>query len=120
MNEKSIYSWFKVADSIEEMQFPLSNIIETEINGKHICIINNENVLRACAAKCPHASGRLSEGYVDALGNIVCPIHRYKFSLENGRNSSGEGYFLKTFPVEERHDGIYVGIQPSVFSSWLK
>jgi 3-phenylpropionate/trans-cinnamate dioxygenase ferredoxin subunit len=67
--------------------------------------------LKACAAKCPHAGARMAEGYIDALGNIVCPLHRYKFSLSGGRNVSGEGYFLKTYAVEERADGIYVGIE---------
>ena len=47
---------------------------------------------------------------MDALGNIVCPLHRYKFSIKNGRNTSGEGYFLKTFAIEVREDGIFVGI----------
>ena len=76
--------------------------------------------LYACAAKCPHAGGTLAEGYTDVLGNIVCPVHRYKFSLQNGRNSSGEGYYLKTWPVEKREDGIYIGIEQQGLFSWLK
>jgi 3-phenylpropionate/trans-cinnamate dioxygenase ferredoxin subunit len=31
-----------------------------------------------------------------------------KFDLKNGRNTSGEGYFLKTFPVEVRENGVFV------------
>ena len=69
----------------------------------------------ACAYACPHAGGILSEGYIDALGNVVCPIHRYKFSLQNGRNVSGEGYYLTTLPVEVREDGIFAGIEQKGF-----
>jgi 3-phenylpropionate/trans-cinnamate dioxygenase ferredoxin subunit len=57
--------------------------------------------------------GNAREGYIDALGNVVCPLHRYKFDLKNGRNISGEGYYLKNWPVEIREDGVYVGIEES-------
>jgi 3-phenylpropionate/trans-cinnamate dioxygenase ferredoxin subunit len=61
----------------------------------------------------------MSNGFIDPLGNIVCPLHRYKFSMETGRNTSGEGYFLKTYPIELREDGIYAGIEESSpFSFW--
>ncbi len=28
-------------------------------------------------------------------GNIVCPVHRYGFNLENGRDIAGEGLLFK-------------------------
>ncbi len=31
--------------------------------------------------------------------------------MQNGRNVSGEGYYLKHWPVEAREDGIYVGME---------
>ncbi len=76
--------------------------------------------LYACTATCPHAGGILGEGYVDVLGNIVCPIHRYKFSLRNGQNTSGEGYYLKTYPVEMRLEGIFVGFAEKNLFNWFK
>ena len=65
----------------------------------------------AFAYKCPHAGGYFVNGYLDALGNVVCPVHRYKFCPANGRNVSGEGYYLKHWPVEIRADGVYVGLE---------
>lgn len=114
MNNKE-YKWHKVADNIDELSFSEAGLAELEVNGKKICINLYKENLYACNAKCPHASGRLADGYIDALGNIVCPIHRYKFNLQNGRNTSGEGYYLKTYPVEKREDGIYVGIEKKSF-----
>jgi len=92
--------------------------ISIEAGGKKMCLAKFEGNLFACAHKCPHAGGLMEEGWVDATGNIVCPLHRYKFSLEKGRNVSGEGYFLKTYPIEERPDGIYVGIETGGFFNW--
>jgi nitrite reductase/ring-hydroxylating ferredoxin subunit len=109
------YTWHKIADSAAEINFGDHNLAAVEVNGKNICIARNGEKLQACSNKCPHASGTMSEGFMDAVGNIVCFNHRYKFSLENGRNTSGEGYHLKIYPIVEKEDGIYVGIE----KSWL-
>ncbi len=84
---------------------------EVIIAGKKICITKWRDKWYGCATRCPHAGGALIGGYIDALGNIVCPVHHYRFSLASGRNTSGEGYFLKTYKVENREDGWYIGIE---------
>ena len=111
MNQSKQYTWHKIADSKEILSFSENGMMEVKAGGKNICLVKNKESLFACASKCPHAGGHLADGYIDALGNIVCPMHRYKFSLQNGRNTSGEGYFLKHYPVETREDGIFVGIE---------
>ncbi|MBP9097465.1 MAG: Rieske 2Fe-2S domain-containing protein [Ferruginibacter sp.] len=101
-------NWHKIAESLAEMNFSTEGIATVELENKKLCIILFREALYACNSKCPHAGGNLAGGYIDTLGNIVCPLHRYKFNLQNGRNSSGEGYFLKTYPVEKRADGIFI------------
>ncbi|MEP6674911.1 MAG: Rieske 2Fe-2S domain-containing protein [Ferruginibacter sp.] len=113
------YTWHKIADAVNEINFNSNGLAEIEINGKTICIAKHDDELQACTHKCPHAGGRLAEGYLDALGNIVCPLHRYKFNLQNGRNISGEGYYLKIFPLDLRPDGIFVGLEEKGLFSWL-
>jgi len=105
------YKWHKIADSIEEIPFSANGLAELEVSGKKICLALHNNTLHACTHKCPHAGGTLAEGYLDASGNIVCPLHRYKFNMQNGRNISGEGFFLKIYAVELRPDGIYIGME---------
>ena len=109
------YQWFKIADSQNEFDFSSNNMFVTEARGKKITLIKYKDGFMACAYACPHAGGILSNGHIDALGNMVCPIHRYKFSLQNGRNTSGEGYYLTTYPVEVREDGIFAGIEQKGF-----
>ena len=108
MTEKKL-SWHKVAEHINELDFAANNIAVTEIDGKKICIARFNETAFAFAYKCPHAGGFLADGYIDALGNVVCPLHRYKYSLQTGLNVSGEGYYLKHWPVETREDGVFVG-----------
>jgi nitrite reductase/ring-hydroxylating ferredoxin subunit len=114
------YSWHKIANSVDELIFNKNNLLETEVDGKTICIARSKGLLYACAQKCPHAGGYLEEGLIDVAGNIVCPLHRYKFNLQNGRNTSGEGYYLKIYPIEARQDGIFVGITDTSLFGWLK
>ena len=41
--------------------------------------------------------------------------------MKNGRDINGEGYTLKTYPVELKPDGIYFGLEESggFFSKWF-
>lgn len=114
------YKWHKVADELGEIDFSPEGLATVEAGGKKICIARYKESLFGCASKCPHAGGAMAGGYIDAIGNVVCPLHRYKFSLENGRNTSGEGYYLKTYPVELRNNGVFVGIEESGMFGWLK
>jgi nitrite reductase/ring-hydroxylating ferredoxin subunit len=119
MSEKQ-YSWHKIADSLAAIDFNANGLAECKVADKNICLSRQSETVHACAAKCPHAGGKMADGYLDALGNIVCPLHRYKFSLKNGRNVSGEGYFLKNYPVEIRDEGVFVGFEQNKFLNWLK
>ena len=107
------YTWHKVADHINEIIFSENQIAVADLNGKNICIGKFQNEVFAFAYKCPHAGGILADGHIDITGNIVCPIHRYKYNIQNGRNVSGEGYYLNHWPVEIRQDGVYIGIEES-------
>ena len=108
-------AWHKIAKSLAEINFLENGLTEMEINGKKICMGKHNNQIFACTQKCPHAGGTLSDGYIDAVGNLVCPLHRYKFNPKNGRNVSGEGYFLKTFLIEEREDGVFIYLEEPAF-----
>jgi 3-phenylpropionate/trans-cinnamate dioxygenase ferredoxin subunit len=105
--------WYKIAGHINELEFSDNNIAIAEVNGKKICIGKFQERVFAFTYKCPHAGGILADGYIDALGNVVCPLHRYKYDMKNGRNTSGEGYYLKNWPVEIRGDEVFVGMEES-------
>ena len=104
-------AWHKIADHINELDFSDNHIAVAEVKGKKICVGQFQERVFAFAFKCPHAGGILADGYIDALGNVVCPLHRYKFSMANGRNVTGEGYYLKHWPVECREAGVFVEME---------
>jgi len=120
MAERSkTYKWHKLAESQEELPWQDNGLCEVTVAGKKVCLARSAEKPKACAVKCPHAGGRMADGYIDPAGNIVCPLHRYRFSLENGRNVSGEGYYLRTYPVEIREDGIYIGTEEGGLFGWF-
>lgn len=105
------YQWTKIAESIHEITFAPNNIAQIIIDEKKICLIRTSEGLRACISKCPHAGGELSNGFLDKNGNIVCPVHGYRFNCNNGRDTTGEGYFLKIYKVVENPEGIFIGLE---------
>ncbi len=113
------YNWFKIADSMNELAWQNNLMCVVDVNDKKISLAKFNGQVFAFAYKCPHAGGIMAEGFVDAVGNAVCPLHRYKFSLQNGRNVSGEGYYLKTYPVELRENEVYIGFEEKGFLNWL-
>ncbi len=112
--------WHKFASDENEIVFGQNGIAVIDVEGKKICLARHDNEFFAFAFKCPHAGGIMADGFIDALGNVVCPLHRYKFSIKNGRNTSGEGFYLKTWSIQNRPDGLYIGMEEGGFFSWLK
>jgi 3-phenylpropionate/trans-cinnamate dioxygenase ferredoxin subunit len=107
---------FKIAESIKDFHWQTNNMTVIEADGKKITVALFKEQLYAFAYKCPHAGGVMAEGFIDSLGNAVCPLHRYKFSLKNGRNATGEDY-LKTYPIEINDDGVFVVFEEK--KSWF-
>jgi nitrite reductase/ring-hydroxylating ferredoxin subunit len=108
-----IYTWHKANDLLFST-FATEKLTEVILsNGKKIGLLKKDNSLLAFAATCPHSGAPLCEGWLDARKQIVCPLHKYRFDPANGRNTSGEGYKLMTYPVEVRDDEVFVGIVES-------
>ena len=87
-----------------------NKLTEITVAQKRIGLLKRNGSVYAFTALCPHASAPLCTGWVDPLGRIVCPEHKYRFDPANGRNTTGEGYKLFTYPTELRNDEIFVGI----------
>lgn len=104
-----LYNWHKV-EEYDADGLPVNKLTEVVTGGKRIGLLKRSGTIMAFTAACPHAGAPLCEGWIDPLGRIVCPDHKYRFDPANGRNTSGEGYKLFTYPVEIRDGGIFVGI----------
>lgn len=102
--------WKKIAEHPNELGFGTNHIAVVEVNGKKICVGKHHDRFFGFAYKCPHAGAPMINGFIDPLGNVVCPLHRYKFSMKSGYNVTGEGFHLKTWPVDWQEDGVYINM----------
>ncbi|PZF73181.1 Rieske (2Fe-2S) protein [Taibaiella soli] len=109
-----MYEWYLIKDAYANLEN--GKITEITVADKNIALLKKGDQFYAFAATCPHASARFCDGWLDAQGRVVCPEHKYRFDPANGRNTSGEGYKLKTYPIEIRDNEIFVGLlqQPTL------
>ena len=96
-------TWHTLPHSLPHL--PTNQIIACMAGDKPISILLLNGKLFAFAANCPHAGAPLCEGYVDAKGSIVCPLHFYKFDPKTGRSAGEDGYKLSTYPTQINEDG---------------
>ena len=115
--EEKPWIWHKISESEEELGWQDNGMCLVTAGDRKLTLARHNGGLYAFAWKCPHASGIMADGHINALGQVTCPLHRYRFDMRTGRNTSGEGYFLKTYSVEKRDDGVYIGWEEK--NSWF-
>lgn len=103
--------WFLLTEHPHNLPWKQQPIFSFTFNERSVCLAQFEGKIFAFQSRCPHAGAALKDGYIDAKGNIVCPLHHYKFCLSNGRNCTGQGYDMRTYPLEMRPDGLYIGLR---------
>lgn len=103
--------WYKIDIQIPEDDF----IREVEVAGKKLCLVGHLGKLHLLHNSCPHAGGIMSDGWCKN-GQIVCPIHRYSYNLEDGRGAEGQGDYLHVYPLKQETDGVYAGFPQSLLS----
>lgn len=100
--------WHKIDKPIPDGEF----VMQVNLGGKKLCLIRHQQKIFSVQNNCPHAGGILSGGWCKN-GFLVCPIHRWEYSLQTGRGAEGQGDYIDTYPVDARADGIYIGIKES-------
>lgn len=105
--------WYKIEDKYLNNEQSIQKI---KVNGNSVCVVKTDDRIFACASKCPHAGADISQGWIDENHQIVCPFHRHKYHLENGRGAAGQGDYIQVYPIESRKDGIYIQLS----ENWLK
>ena len=98
--------WYK---AIEHDELPEGRVRSVTCGHQSVCLTHFEGAYHALDNACPHQGGPLGEGSIEK-GWLRCPWHGWDFHPATGRSPGGFEDMIATFPVEERADGIYVGI----------
>jgi len=114
------YRWFKVYDFNShgrEPQAPFT-VRTIDLDGKEVVLARNDKGYFAVDSKCPHAGYPLGHGKCLPDGSIMCPYHRYCFDLKTGREVTGQGEYVETYPVREDETGIFIGLKRKWWQLW--
>jgi nitrite reductase/ring-hydroxylating ferredoxin subunit len=113
------HHWFKIFEAEQNANdyLPFGTLITFQFKGQNICVTRTPEGFFAFGDKCPHNGASLSKGFCTKKNEIVCPLHRYSFDLSSGKATSGGAFALKTYPVEVRENGVYVGIKAAWWES---
>jgi thiamine pyrophosphate-dependent acetolactate synthase large subunit-like protein/nitrite reductase/ring-hydroxylating ferredoxin subunit len=106
MTEKNrSFEWIKV---LEADELPEGRVKTVTCRHHTVCVTRYEGQYGALDNRCPHQGGPLGEGSIEN-GLLRCPWHGWDYHPISGK-APGYDDGVETFEVEERDDGIYVGL----------
>ncbi|GMR13898.1 MAG: thiamine pyrophosphate-binding protein [Gemmatimonadota bacterium] len=101
-------TWLKVLDPGE---LPEGRVTSVTCAHTTVCMTHFQGRYGAMDNRCPHQGGPLGEGSIEN-GLLRCPWHGWDFDPLTGTPPGGYDDGVRTYPVEQREDGIYVGFEP--------
>jgi nitrite reductase/ring-hydroxylating ferredoxin subunit len=79
------------------------------VEGLPLAILNDGGSFHALLGRCPHAGGPLGRGWIEA-GEVVCPLHQWRFRLDSGRCTTMRGMGVHRFDCEVRDGEVWVAL----------
>jgi len=81
----------------------------TVLDGRSVALTRCGGRLGALENRCPHQGGPVGEGSIEN-GWLRCPWHGYDYDPLTGLPPEGFSDAVPAYDVEERDDGVYVGL----------
>ncbi len=98
--------WIKL---IQPEELPEGRVMTVTAGHTSIALTHFEGRFSALHNRCPHQGGPLGEGSIEQ-GWLRCPWHGWDFHPQTGKPPGGYDDGVRTFPLEQRADGLYVGV----------
>lgn len=99
----------KIFDS-EQEGFELikeQDVRQIFVDGHYYFIGRFQNKFYVGNDRCPHRGAPLSNGKINFLGEIVCPLHAYRFQLKDGCNNENSCPDVKMYTTICDDDGVF-------------
>jgi nitrite reductase/ring-hydroxylating ferredoxin subunit len=78
-----------------------------EAAGLQLAVFRIDDEVVALSGRCPHENGPLGHGWIED-GELVCPLHRWRFRVADGRCTTMLGQSIHRFRSEVRGEQIWV------------
>jgi len=107
--------WYRVAD-VDALQD--GEVRAVQAGTQSIALTCHRGEIGALDNACPHQGGPLGEGSIECNEGdddcwLRCPWHGWDFHPLTGRSPGEHDDGVRTYPVEQRDDGIYVAVMES-------
>jgi pyruvate oxidase len=104
--DDQLLTWHKVAETDD---LPEGRVRTVTVDRRSLALTRSGGRYGALDNHCPHQGGPLGEGTIE--GDVLrCPWHGYDYDPVTGRPPAGFSDAPACFRVEERDDGVYVGL----------
>lgn len=80
-----------------------------DAGGVRLAVFRQGDELIALSGRCPHSGGSLGHGWIEC-GEVVCPLHHWRFRLADGRCTTIRGESVHKFRCEVRDDMLWVEV----------
>ncbi|MFL6062953.1 MAG: thiamine pyrophosphate-binding protein [Marmoricola sp.] len=103
MDEKT---WHRVESSDLPEEGRVGSVV---LDGRPVAVARCGGRFGALENRCPHQGGPVGEGSIEN-GWLRCPWHGYDYDPITGQPPEGFGDAVTAYEVDERDDGLYVGL----------
>lgn len=97
-------------DSVNDL-FPDRVIKRLLLDEEEIGVLRIGNTFFAFQSSCPHRGASLIQAHINGQGEIICPLHQYRFDLKTGMLKMGFCGDLKIFQTQLTEEGLLVFTQ---------
>ena len=94
-----------------EKVIPINTIRKIKIEDSVYALAHTPKGFKTFSSSCPHAGADLTQGRLNYLNEIVCPLHAYQFNFLDGEETSRRCPPIKTYPTFWEEDKLYVNIK---------
>jgi nitrite reductase/ring-hydroxylating ferredoxin subunit len=97
------------AESFEDL-FVGQQIRVFQLPDTKVCVGKYGGKFYAFEYLCPHQKHPLKTSKITSFGEVVCPLHEYRFSLEDGREVNNKCEHLKCYKLYINDKGVYLSL----------
>ena len=88
----------------------INRFLKLSLKETPIAITYFQNTFYAFDDRCPHLGSSLSGGHINPHGEVICPLHSYRYNLRSGEECMLRGNDLIFFPLIETETELFIQI----------
>lgn len=89
---------------------PERMIKKITLGNRSVGIVRIGEIFSCFEEFCPHRGASLIQGSLNAAGELICPLHAYRFELETGQLRSGACRDLQLFKAIISEKGLEISV----------